>query len=75
MTRNERKTYIKQFYIPIIYGELDKLVDQVYDEDIGTCGECKYADTRRQCPVDDEFFGFLDKNKFFCADFEREEND
>ena len=32
MTREERKTYIKAFYNPMVYGELEHLVDEIYDD-------------------------------------------
>ena len=32
MTRGQRKTQIKAFYAPIIYGELDRVVDEVYTD-------------------------------------------
>ena len=45
MTREERKAYIKSFYAPAIYGNLENLVDQVYGDHEAQLEEVKFAIT------------------------------
>lgn len=57
MTREERKLYIKSFYAPLFYGNLEHLVDEVYgdfeaqlkakDEEIGKLTYAYIAELQR----------------------------
>lgn len=69
MTREERKEYVKQFYIPIVWGKIDKLVDEIYsDVEARTCESCKhYKAENKQC-VNEASIAFTSQEAIYTDD-------